>query len=102
MQATMPEPSVVPIVATLTRGIREVLGPDLIGVYLIGSAVSGGFDPGVSDVDLIVITEPEVEGLDLPGLEAVTSGFVRDRPEWTERVEVVYVGRSTLRSFRSG
>ena len=98
----MPEPSVAPIVTTLTEGIRQVLGPQLIGVYLIGSAVSGGFDPGVSDVDLIAVTEPEADGLDLAALESVTSGFVRDRPEWTERVEVVYVGRATLRSFRTG
>jgi hypothetical protein len=98
----MLEPSVASIVNTLTNGIRAVLGPQLIGVYVIGSAVSGGFDPGVSDIDLITVTETDVMGLDLPALEAVTRGFVRERPEWTERVEVVYVGRSTLRAFRSG
>jgi hypothetical protein len=102
MQLSMQEPSTGPVVSTLSRGIADVLGPELVGIYLIGSAVSGGFDPGVSDVDLIAVTESEAGALALPALEAVTSGFVRTRPEWTERVEVVYVGRSTLQSFRTG
>jgi len=53
----------------LTAAIRGVLGDDLVGLYLYGSAVSGGFDAGVSDLDLAAVTGPEVEALDLAGLE---------------------------------
>jgi Domain of unknown function (DUF4111) len=34
-----------------------VLGPDLTGVYLHGSAVLGGFDARRSDVDILVVSE---------------------------------------------
>lgn len=34
--------------------VREVLGPDLVGIYLFGSAVLGGLKP-TSDLDLLVV-----------------------------------------------
>src|SRR3954469_25862374 len=40
----------------LTRDLREALGPELRGLYVYGSFVSGGFDAGVSDLDLIAVT----------------------------------------------
>ena len=35
----------------LVADIRGVIGDDLLGLYLYGSAVTGGFDPGASDID---------------------------------------------------
>ena len=40
----------------LVEGVREVLGDDLVGAYLHGSAVLGGFRPD-SDVDIIIVSE---------------------------------------------
>jgi predicted nucleotidyltransferase len=40
----------------LGRGIPEVLGKNLIGAYLHGSAVLGGLRPD-SDIDVVVVTE---------------------------------------------
>lgn len=85
----------------LTSAIRDVLGDDLVGLYLYGSAVTGGFDAGVSDVDLAAVTAREVEELDLVGLERMHRLFEEQNPEWRGRVEVVYVGRATLASFRT-
>ena len=39
---------------------REILGEDLVGVYLHGSAVLGCFNPEKSDVDLIVVVKGPV------------------------------------------
>jgi predicted nucleotidyltransferase len=36
-------------------GVRDVLGPDLVGAYLFGSAVVGGLRPR-SDIDLFVVS----------------------------------------------
>lgn len=38
------------------RGSREILGDDLVGVYLHGSAAMGCFNEKTSDIDLIVVT----------------------------------------------
>ena len=88
-------------VADLSSEIQGVLGDDLVGLYVYGSWVSGGFDPGVSDVDLVAVTSPEVEALDLAALDQMQRTFVGRYPEWSDRLEIVYIGRATLRSFRT-
>jgi Domain of unknown function (DUF4111)/Nucleotidyltransferase domain len=88
-------------VAALASEIHGVLGDDLVGLYLYGSAVSGGFDPGVSDIDLVAVTSPEVDALDLARLGRLQNAFVGRYPEWSDRLEIVYIGRATLRSFRT-
>jgi predicted nucleotidyltransferase len=88
-------------VAALVSEIRGALGDDLVGLYLYGSSVSGGFDPGVSDIDLVAVTSPEVEALDLTGLERMQNALVSRYPDWHDRLEIVYIGRATLGSFRT-
>jgi hypothetical protein len=88
-------------VAALTSEIRGVLGESLVGLYAYGSWVTGGFDAGVSDVDLVAVTTPEVDSLDLAGLERMHRRIIGRHLEWTNRLEIVYVGRSTLGSFRT-
>ena len=86
---------------SLTAAIRSVLGDDLVGLYLYGSAVTGGFDADVSDLDLAAVTAQEVEALDLDGLERMHRLFEEQNPEWCGRIDVVYIGRATLASFRT-
>ena len=89
------------ILKTLVAEIGDVLGDDLVGIYLYGSYVSGGFDPGVSDLDLVAVSAPRVEAIDLGGLERMHRNIERRYPEWRDRIEVVYIGRAALRTFRT-
>jgi predicted nucleotidyltransferase len=89
------------IVQELTENLRETLGADLVGLSVYGSFVSGGFDPGVSDLDLIAITATPPEDLDLRAIEAMHAAFVERHPAWADRIEVVYVAREAVRSFRT-
>src|SRR5450759_843589 len=84
------------LLAALVSEVHGVLGDDLVGLYLYGSAVTGGFDAGVSDLDLAAVTAHEVEAIDLTGLERMHDRFAEQNPEWRGRVEVVYIGRATL------
>jgi predicted nucleotidyltransferase len=93
-------PALASLLEALVSDIRAVLGDELVGLYLWGSAVSGGFDPGVSDLDLVAVTSSEVGEIDLAGLERMHLDFVRRHPEWSDRLEIVYIGRTTLQSFR--
>jgi hypothetical protein len=95
------QPTVDALLQELTSGIHAVLGDALVGAYIYGSYVSGGFVTGVSDVDVVVVTSVEADALDLVGLASVHDGLVGRRPEWSDRVEVVYIGQATLRSYRS-
>lgn len=47
------------VAAHFTQGCKRILGDNLVGVYLHGSAVMGCFNPVKSDVDLIVVVEHE-------------------------------------------
>ena len=85
----------------LVTDIRAVFRADLVGIYLYGSYVSGGFDPGVSDLDLGAAAAPPVEAIDLAGLGRMHRDFIGRHPAWDDRVEVVYVGRAALGSFRT-
>jgi aminoglycoside adenylyltransferase-like protein/nucleotidyltransferase-like protein len=95
------QPTPESVLETLVSGTRAVLGGDLVGIYLYGSAVSGGFDPGVSDLDLVAVTSAEVEEVDLAGLEQMQLDIVGRNPEWSDRLEIVYIGWTTLQSFRT-
>jgi predicted nucleotidyltransferase len=94
-------PALKSLLETMVSDIHAVLGDDLVGIYLYGSSVSGGFDPGVSDLDLVAVTWSEVEDIDLAGLEQMQLDIVSRNPEWSDRLEIVYIGLKTLRSFRT-
>jgi Aminoglycoside adenylyltransferase, C-terminal domain/Nucleotidyltransferase domain len=81
--------------------IQGALGDELLGLYLYGSYVSGGFDPGVSDLDMVAVTSREVRSLDLAALERMHADFDQAHPSWKDRIEVVYIDAATLRSFRT-
>lgn len=87
---------------TLVAEIRALLGDDLIGLYLYGSLVSGGFDPEASDLDLVAVTSSEVGELDFARLERMHHDFVHRHPDWQNRLDIVYIGRATLSAFRRG
>jgi hypothetical protein len=92
------DPAARPILDLLVRDLPPVLGRDLIGLYLYGSAVSGGFDTGVSDVDLVAVTNRGVDALDLDGLDRAHRSVVDRHPEWSDRLEILYVERAALAS----
>jgi Domain of unknown function (DUF4111) len=93
--------SVDVLLARFVPRLERLLGDDLVALYLYGSAVSGGFETDVSDVDLVAVTAPPARTLDLAALARMHAELVGRLPEWDDRVEVVYVGRDAFRAFRT-
>jgi predicted nucleotidyltransferase len=85
----------------LVPELTKALGNDVIGIYLTGSAVAGGYARGVSDIDLVVVTAPTASELDVETLGAVHAEIVAHDPAWENRLEIVYIGRTTLHAFRT-
>jgi hypothetical protein len=73
-----------------------------VGAYLYGSAITGGFDPALSDLDLLVVIDSDARLLDLPRIEALHDRLAGRHPEWADRLDIAYVGRETLATFRTG
>ena len=88
-------------ITSLVHALVTALADDLVGLYAYGSAVSGGFDPGVSDLDLVAVTARDAADLDLRALDRVHRAFIADHPDWEARLEVIYIGEATLRDFRA-
>ena len=91
----------VAVLSLLLDGQRRVLGVDLVGSYLFGSAATGAFEPGSSDVDTVAVLRSDPTGTHLGGLEELHAGIVREMPEWDDRVEVVYLSTHALTNFRT-
>ena len=95
------DPSIPPVLEAVTAGLKRVLGDRLVAVYLTGSAAAGDFEPGISDLDLVVVVEGDAGELDLDALSRLYAGVVADHPDWEDRLEAVHLGRATLASFRT-
>ena len=48
-------------VNTLQTELQRLLGHNLLGIYLHGSLALGGFQPGRSDIDVIVVTAQRID-----------------------------------------
>lgn len=63
-------PPVEQYLTTLAVRVAEALGDNLVGTYLHGSAVLGGFNPDRSDVDVLVVVHHGLTGQDRDELAA--------------------------------
>ena len=88
-------------VRDLAQLIERQFGRRLVGLYVFGSLAAGGFVPGRSDIDLIAVLADDVSSKDLVALGELHETFERGRPEWRDRIEVLYLSRSVLATFAS-
>ncbi|HJW22003.1 MAG TPA: nucleotidyltransferase domain-containing protein [Candidatus Limnocylindrales bacterium] len=95
-------PAFATLLPAFLDDLRQTLGADLVGAYLYGSAVAGGFEPAFSDLDLVVVTARSVDDLDFGVLAGLVDRLAVREPGWAERLDIAFVGRPTLASFRQG
>jgi hypothetical protein len=86
------------VLALLVQGQRLVLGDELAGSYLFGSAATGWFEPGTSDVDTVAVLRSDPTPTQLARLGELHADIVRGLPGWDDRVEAVYLSRAALAS----
>lgn len=87
------------LLRVLLGGVRQILGEDLIGLYLYGSLSLGDFVEGSSDVDFLVVTrerlaEAALEQLRLMHEEIAASGLV-----YARKLEGSYIPQTALRRY---
>ncbi len=84
----------------LIDGVSEILRDEFIGIYLYGSLVTGDFDLAISDLDLVVIMTQPLDDERFHLLNKLHQNVVNAYPAWEDRLELAYVSRHTLKSFR--
>jgi hypothetical protein len=81
--------------------VRQALGPELVGLYLYGSLVTGDYTPGVSDVDLLAATRTDVDETAFDRLDEAHRALARAHPPWEGRIEIAYLSQEGLRTYRA-
>lgn len=87
-----PYPELNQVLSELTERARAVLGENFVAAYLQGSFAVGDFDEH-SDVDFLVVTETDVSGAQLTGLQAMHADIFDRGPEWARHLEGSYLPR---------
>ena len=85
----------------LLEDLEKTFEIDLVGAYAYGSGVFGDFDPAVSDLDVLVVTERSIDETRLGPLRGIVERQKEREPEWAERLDLVFAGRRTLAEFRT-
>ena len=89
------------LLESLLSHTRNIFQERLVGFYLYGSLTTGDFDSDSSDIDLLAVTSSQITAPEFDALRAMHREFARDNPEWDDRIDVVYLPVTALRTFRS-
>ncbi|MCP4601601.1 MAG: GNAT family N-acetyltransferase [Proteobacteria bacterium] len=94
-------PDIDKLLIDLLGQICQILDEKLVGLYLYGSLVTGDFDPGISDFDLLAATATDIDNQEFDRLQELHLDFVNDHPEWANRVEIAYLSVAGLKTFKT-
>lgn len=101
MMQLIPYPDIDGLLKDLLHQIRHVLDEKLVGLYLYGSLVTGDFDRGVSDFDLLAATTTDIDAGEFDRLQGLHLDFVNNHPAWDNRVEIAYLSVAGLKTFKT-
>lgn len=90
-------PEVDRTLQALLTGVKAALGGDFVGLYLYGSLATGGFTPGRSDIDFLVVTGKPVSSAQIAGLEATHRRLWASGDPWAAKLEGAYLPIHSLR-----
>ncbi|MCB9813555.1 MAG: DUF4111 domain-containing protein [Pseudomonadales bacterium] len=88
------------ILSLLKEGLGEILGKNLIGLYLTGSLTYGDFDRGSSDIDFFSVLDEELSPKQLEKVKKLHTDIGERFPEWHKRIEGSYVTQKMLDSTK--
>jgi hypothetical protein len=92
-----PYPEINSILDELLSGVRVILGPRLVGMYLDGSLALGDFDPEKSDIDFVVVVDGDVSPESFSALRTLHDRIAAKPSQWGKEVEGSYIPRHALR-----
>jgi predicted nucleotidyltransferase len=93
-------PEVSALVADIHARVGLLMSQNLVGLYVFGSVASDAYDPGVSDVDILVVSAQPLVAEDYARLGRMHVELAAGRKQWEDRIEVEYVSREALRTVK--
>lgn len=89
-------PDVNAVLREFQMRTQTILGRQFKGMYLYGSLALGDFDPQGSDLDLIVVTDGDVDEAQFAALREMHAQFAESGSLWAKRIEAAYIPVSAL------
>jgi predicted nucleotidyltransferase len=93
-----PRPEVNELLDALTNGLRNILGDQLVAVYLFGSATTGDFD-AESDVDVVAVTADKIEDDTFAALQTMHAQIATIDSWCATQLEISYIPRRAIRRY---
>jgi len=85
---------------TLLNYLSEILGNQLIGVYLHGSLALNDFKPDRSDIDLVVVTKNILPDDILEKLKEIHQKITSSNSSYAKRIECIYIPIESLKNYK--
>ena len=85
------------ILALLLTSVQEILGNQLVGMYLYGSLSSGDFNPETSDIDFLVVTTSTLSDKAIAELRSMHQRIWKSGLKWASKLEGSYIPKRDIR-----
>ena len=86
------------IVLLLLKKSQEILGDNLLAMYLHGSLATGDFNQKDSDIDFIIVLDKELSDETIQKLREMHGGIIKNDSKWGKKLEGSYVHKDLLKS----
>jgi len=86
--------------ADLLERVCGIAGSRFFGMYLYGSLAAGDFDPGRSDIDVLVVTDGELPETMVTDLARMHEALFVTGSKWAKKLEGTCLPLPALRVFR--
>jgi predicted nucleotidyltransferase len=90
-------PDVNKILTLLLTSVQEILGNQLVGMYLYGSLSSGDFNPETSDIDFLVVTTSTLSDKAIAELRSMHQRIWKSGLKWASKLEGSYIPKRDIR-----
>ena len=87
------------VLHSLAKGIADIFGANLVGIYLMGSLTYGDFNPESSDIDLVVILREPASKEQLELIKKLHTQTEATHKKWARRIECSYTPLSMLHNI---
>lgn len=94
-----PHQDINDLLADWTESVKNVLGENVVGLYLSGSLTYGDFVPERSDIDLQAVVRRPLDKTELELVERLHKDLNERYPAWKSRLECSYVPLELMREI---
>lgn len=90
------------IVTDISHKIKQMLGDNMIGIYLFGSLVLGDFNENFSDIDLMIVLKRDINKGEFEKIKDLQKYISEKYPKFNaDRLEMIFVSMDTINNYLS-